>query len=580
MALEKPLPQISSLKPRKAKLKLSKLEVDFGSAMNHHLVFFENPYLPAPFQKAVFTMQINRRDFIRQAGTIVVGTGFLPIATENLWGQTESLPMSTPEAQGVSSQGILDFLDAIGKSRHEFHGFVLVRNGHIVAQGWWSPYRPDLNHSMYSMSKSFTSTAIGFAVTEKLLTVQDKVISFFPNELPEVVSDHLKAMTVKHLLSMSVGHATDTTWEMVQTDNWVKNFLSFPVEKAPGSEFLYNSGATYMLSAILQKVTGKTVLEWLTPRLLKPLGIGGATWDNCPMGNNTGGWGMHLTTGALAKFGQFLLQKGKWEGRQLLPASWVEEATTFQIQNGTPEAKETSDWAQGYCYQFWRCRHNAYRGDGAFGQYTIVMPEQNAVLAIHSESPDMQDQLNLVWKHLLPAMRSGTLAANPNAAADLKARLATLAIEPPKLAATSPLVTKISGRTYQVEPNENQVSQVSFSFKKDCCDFKLKNHLGEFTLTCGINHWQKGKTRMPGTPPDLFPILYEKLTTSKVLASAGWKDENTLMLYTQFYETAHHDTITCRFTGDTVEVTFLNSVSGMLPDFVKEKRVALKGKII
>ncbi len=524
-------------------------------------------------------MQTSRRDFIRQAGTIAFGAGFLPIGQEVLWGQEKLLPQSTPEAQGVSSQGILDFLQAIENSRHEFHGFVFLRNGYLLTQGWWWPYRSSLNHSMYSMSKSFTSTAIGFAVAEKRLSLQDTILSFFPDQLPAEVSDHLRAMEVQHLLSMSVGHATDTTWEMVQTKNWVKKFLSFPVEKAPGTEFLYNSGATYMLSAVLQKVTGMTALEWLRPRLFKPLGIKGLTWEKCPLGINTGGWGMHLTTGNLAKFGQFLLQKGKWEGRQLLPAAWIEEATSFKIENGRPEDKDSSDWAQGYCYQFWRCRHGAYRGDGAFGQYTIVMPGQNAVLAIHSESPDMQDQLNLVWAHLLPAMHSGTLPANPSAHAELQAKLAKLAIEPPRLATYSTLAARISGKVYLVEPNANQVSHLRFVFKKERCEFQMKSSLGAFSLRCGLGYWERGKTNMPGTPPDLFPIPYEELRDSKVMASAGWKDENTLVLYIQFYETAHHDTITCRFGGDGVEVTFLNSVSAMLPDFIKEKRAALKAQI-
>ena len=524
-------------------------------------------------------MPITRRIFLRNAGIAIAGAGVLPAYSQNLFASFQVLPQSTPEAQGISSKAILEFIQAVEASEHEFHGFVLLRNGYNVAQGWWSPYRPELNHSMYSMSKSFTSTAIGFAVAEGHLSLEDKVVSFFPDDLPEVVSENLASMTVKNLITMSVGHATDTTWEMVQADNWVKKFLSFPVGKTPGSEFLYNSGATYMLSALVQKTTGKTVLEWLTPRLFKPLGIESITWDVCPNGINTGGWGLHLKTEDLAKFGQLYLQKGKWEGFQILPIGWVEEATTFKIPNGKPEEKDTSDWAQGYCYQFWRSRHNSYRGDGAFGQYSLVMPEQNAVIAIHSESPNMQGELDLVWKHLLPAMQENPLPTDTKSELELRMKLRSLAIVPPQRQRNSPLAANISGKTFTVEQNENGVEWVRFNFSNSACDFMMKNGLGEFSVSGGFNEWRKDEIRLPGTPPDLFPIPYDKLTVSKVMASAGWEDENTLIFYMQFYETAHHDTITCRFEGDTVRVSFSNSVSEMLPGLVKEKRVALAGKM-
>lgn len=523
-------------------------------------------------------MSITRRTFLCKAGMAAAGAGFLPVFSPAFLSYGNALPRSTPEAQGISSDAVLAFLQEIEGSGHEFHGLVLLRNGFNIAQGWWSPYRPDMNHSLYSMSKSFTATAIGFAVSEGYLAVSDKVISFFPDDLPETVSENLEAMTVRDLLTMSAGHAKDTTWDMVQTDDWVKAFLSYPVEKKPGSEFLYNSGATFMLSAILQKKTGKAILEWLTPRLFKPLGIEGATWDVSPKGINTGGWGLRLKTEDLAKFGQLYLQNGKWDGFRILPEGWAEEATSFKIANGRPEDRETSDWAQGYCYQFWRSRHNSYRGDGAFGQYTLVLPEQNAVIAIHSETADMQGILDLVWEKLLPAMQDQPLAANRRSELALQMKLKTLSLQPPQRQITSPVAEQVSGKTYGVDENENGVEWLRFDLSKSTCDFTMKSHLGEFTISAGLNEWRKDETRMPGTPPDLFPIPYDRLGVSKVMASAGWDNENTLVFYIQFYETAHHDTITCRFNGETVGITFLNSVSAMVPGLVREKRVPLTGR--
>ena len=313
-----------------------------------------------------------------------------------------SLPRSVPEAEGVSSAGIITFLDSAAASRHEFHSFMFLRHGKVIAEGWWNPYKPELKHTLYSTSKCFTSTAMGFAISEKRLSINDKVISFFPKDLPDSVSPFLANMTVKHLLTMSAGQDPDPTSRVVSTDsNWVKGFLGRPVVNAPGTKFLYNSLASYMLSAIVQKVTVEKVIDYLTPRLFAPLDITGIDWEVDPQGINTGGWGLRVKTEDMAKLGQLYLRKGKWNGKQILPASWVEEATTFKIDQA-PDApqskKDLSDWMQGYCYQFWRCRNNAFRADGAYGQYIIVMPDKDAVIAIQAESPDMQDEINLVRK--------------------------------------------------------------------------------------------------------------------------------------------------------------------------------------
>jgi len=243
-----------------------------------------------------------------------------------------SLPLSNPEAQGVVSDSITHFLDAIGQTNHEFHSFMILRHGKIIAQGWWNPYRSDLKHTMYSVSKSFTATAVGFAITEKKLSLDDKVISFFPNDLPDTVSPYLSELKVKDLLSMSVGMQPDPTGEIgSNNDNWVKAFLKTPIINEPGTKFLYNSMGTYMLSAIVQKVTGKKVFDYLKPRLFQPLGITGIDWEYSPQGINTGGWGLRLKTEDMAKFGLLFLQKGIWNGKQVVSKQWIAEASTKKL---------------------------------------------------------------------------------------------------------------------------------------------------------------------------------------------------------------------------------------------------------
>ena len=232
-------------------------------------------------------------------------------------------------------------------------------------------------------------------------------------------------MRVSDLLRMSTGHQAEP--QRTPDRAWTKTFLAQPVPYKPGTHFLYNTSATYMLSAIVQKATGMTVLDYLRPRLFEPLGIEHPTWETSPQGITTGGYGLSIRTEDIARFGQLYLQKGNWQGKQLVPAAWVEAATARQTSNGS---NPKSDWDQGYGYQFWRCRHGAYRGDGAFGQFCIVLPEQDAVIAITSGVKDMQAVLNLVWDKLLPAMKPAPLAADDEARKKLEQTLAGLSLRP------------------------------------------------------------------------------------------------------------------------------------------------------
>lgn len=335
------------------------------------------------------------------------------------------LPRSSPEAQGVSSAGIEAFIDAANQDIHSLHSFMLVRHGHVVAEGWWKPNAPDKPHVMWSLSKSFTSTAVGLAISEGKLSLDDKVLKFFPEDAPPEPSDNLKAMRVRDLLTMTTGHQTEPQFKNSKDVPWTKIFLAHPVPHKPGTHFLYDTPGVYMLSAIVQKVTGQTVRDYLMPRLFEPLGIEKPRWDSSPQGINFGGWGLYLRTEDVAKFGQLYLQKGQWNGKQLIPAAWVEAATSKQVPNGS---NPKSDWNQGYGYLFWQCRHGAFRGDGANGQYCIVLPKQDAVVAITANTHDMQAELNVIWDHLLPAINEGKLPENPQAQEMLKQKLASLQV--------------------------------------------------------------------------------------------------------------------------------------------------------
>jgi CubicO group peptidase (beta-lactamase class C family) len=343
--------------------------------------------------------------------------GFVP----HLAAQSDSLPRSSPEAQGVSSARLREFIETVDRDVNSMHSFMLVRHGHVVVEAWWHPESAEKQHVLWSLSKSFTSTAVGLAVAEGKLSIDDPVLKFFPDEAPPEPSANLKAMRVRDLLTMSTGHQNEV--RLTDKTPWVQAFLAHPVPHKPGTHFQYNTPATYMLSAIVQKVTGQTVLEYLQPRLFEPLGIRSPRWDASPQGISIGGYGLFLRTEDIAKFGQLYLQKGAWQEKQLLPAAWIEQATAKQVSNGSDPER---DWDQGYGFQFWRCRHGAYRGDGKDGQFCIVLPEQDAVIAITANAADMQGQLNVVWDKLLPAFGREPKHDNPEELARLKATIAEL----------------------------------------------------------------------------------------------------------------------------------------------------------
>jgi hypothetical protein len=414
---------------------------------------------------------------------------------------------------------------------------------------------------MYSLSKSFTSTAIGFAENEKLLTVNDRVASFFPYEVPETLSAKLSRMTIKDLLTMSTGQDYDPSFRVTgNTGTWVNTFLRTPVLDEPGTKFLYNSLATYMLSAIVQKVSGQKLIDYLTTRLFEPLGIEGADWELSTQGINTGGWGLRVKTEDIAKAGQLYLQKGFWNGRQILSREWIEEATSFKIDQAPGarhEIKDSSDWMQGYCYQFWRCRYNAYRGDGAFGQFMIIMPDQDAVIVMTSETEDMQKELNLVWKYLLPAMNNENLPKNLKASSELIQKLSTLALPRYQKTVSSPLEKDISGKTYEFKPNDSHIQSINLNFSDTIVRFCLKKDNIDYMLDFVAGGWHISETELPG--PNLVPDKNRVLPRPfKVAGSYTWLDNNSVELTVRYIESPHTEIITCIFLDNKVGISMKN----------------------
>jgi len=476
------------------------------------------------------------------------------------------LPRATPESQGVSSSRILTFIDALEKRKIGMHSLMMLRHGNVIAEGWWYPYKAEHPHVMFSLSKSFTSTAAGIAIAEGLIGLHDPVVSFFPDDLPAEVSPNLAGMRVRQLLSMSTGHQDDTlpAFRRSTEGHWVRAFLGEAPPHKPGTHFLYNNGASYMVSAIIQKVTGQTVLDYLWPRLLEPLGIEGATWSKCPRGINCGGWGLNITTEDIAAFGQLYLQRGSWHGRQLIPAEWVTEATSRQVSNGfNPDA----DWDQGYGYQFWRCRHSAYRGDGAFGQFCVVLPDQDSVIAITGGQGDMSAVLNAVWEFLLPAYENDPLPEASSARTALTHRLSTLVLEQVQPRTTGPS-TPISA-SYVVDrivgegmPPAPEISAIHVEASGSQFMLTIDHASGRQTIVTDGHDWQPPERNVLYEPVP-WTTEFDQPPFMPIATSGGWIGSDTYELRVCRYHTPFVRTFKLGFDGDKLILdTSVNAAFG------------------
>lgn len=473
------------------------------------------------------------------------------------WAQ-KTLPHSSPEQQGIASADLLAFVDAADKDVDTMNSFVLIRHGHVVAEGWWAPYDRDTPHMLYSLSKSFTSTAVGFAIAEGKLNLDDQVLKFFPDEAPADPSPNLRAMRVRDLLRMNTGNQVEAPIRVddptKQTDTWVKTFLTHAVPFKPGTHFLYNSPATYMLSAIVQKVTGMTVLEYLRPRLFEPLGFKDPTWVSSPQEITAGAYGLSVRTEEIARFGEVYLHQGMWNGKQLVPATWVQQATSVQTSNGSAP---TSDWDQGYGYQFWRSRHNSFRGDGAFGQFCMVIPEFDAVVAITSGTRNMQQVMNLVWDKLLPAMKPGRLPENAAGRRQLETRLAALKVKFPTGSSTSSISKTVSGKWFEFADNDRGVKAVSFDFNSTTPVLTVRTVAGETRLTVGADTWSTGRGLFNNGLDRILAVPTNALAAS----SGAWTAADTFTVKIVLPETPFYSTLNFKFDGDRLLIDSEHNVS-------------------
>ena len=461
-----------------------------------------------------------------------------------------SLPISSPAAQGVMAEAVQEFLTALEEAPEvEPHSLMVLRHGYVVAAGWWWPYTAPRPHLLYSLSKIFTATAAGLAVADGLLGLDDPVVDYFPELRPKLTDRRAQSILVRHLASMSTGHTEDTAARVFTTgpEDPVLNFLLLAPEREPGSVFCYNQPATYTLAAIVQRVTGKTLDQYLQKRLFDILGAGKPRWLQDPTGRDIGYSGLYATTDTVARLGQLYLQGGEWEGQQLLPRSWVSEATRAQVRTGL----DGPDGAW-YGYQF-RMSEHGYRGDGAYGQYCLVLPDQDAVVAMTAQTrsagrPDMQTVLTMVWDKLLPAFKRGAFPGDEEDER-LQARLDGLSL-PAVLGAASPPATGTgwagttfvpTGGSCQEQPS---LAAVRVNLGADGWSVALCEDVGELEAQLPGGRWAVGEQVLSGG--DAMPVA----------SSGGWQSPAVLRVDLIFLETPHRLSVTCNLDDKTFRASW------------------------
>lgn len=366
---------------------------------------------------------------------------------------------------------------------------VLLHHGSTIAEAYRAPFDADTPHRMYSVTKSFVSSAIGLAIADGLLTVEDRVVDIFPDLAPHPIDARLGNLRVKHLLTMSAEHAP---LPGPRTSPSVAAFLAEKLVLPPGSRFEYSSFCSHVLAAIVQRLTGEALESYLRPRLLEPLDIAARPWLSSEDGVNNGGWGMHLTTRELARFGQLYLQRGIWRGRRLLPEAWVNEATSRRIASwgnaGAP------DWSAGYGYQFWQGRHDSYRADGLLGQFCLVLPRRNALVVLTAGTLNTQRLLDLAWQYLLPAL--------DRAAADASGGPRLVFPETPAGAPSSPRASELGSVSFVLsEPlvlptrlygGAVPIVAVAAELADGAAALTLTDRNATYRLPVGVNTWAGG----------------------------------------------------------------------------------------
>lgn len=478
----------------------------------------------------------------------------------------------TPESVGISSKAINHLLDRLESGYTEPHGLMIMRGGKVAAEGWWTPYAPGIRHGLQSHTKTYAATAVGIAYTEGLVKLDERIIDIFPEEAPENPSENLKKLTVHNVLSMGCGMKTMPR----PTVDWIRDFLAIPVEDVPGTTYMYNSTGSTLLGAIVRKKTGLGLIDYLKPRLFDKIGIDASNL-RCycmPDGMEIGGGGMYATTEDNLRLLKLYADGGVWEGERILAEDYVAKATTLQNESWTEERVNppAKDNFVGYGYQIWMCRpEGVYRADGAMGQFTIVVPDRDMIIAITENAAGStggvapQQTLDYMWEFLdmIPKGKGEAIEANEEEQNALKKRLANLSLAKPAYAPYSPIKEEICGKVYDVCDGSMNFGDLSGVFMGGN---RIPEGISCFSLTFDgdittINYEQEGKAEkiQVATNGSYCDNVIGTNLIKRVLASGAWVKENVFRVNLRWIETTSAREYDFTFEGDTLKVEQVNA---------------------
>lgn len=436
-------------------------------------------------------------------------------------------------AQGMNGKAVETFFAENKAIGNHIEAVVVWKNGQVSAKAAPAPYSVYDKGELYSLSKSFCSTAVGMLISEGKMALDEKIADIFPKESAGGDANLLNA-TVQDLLTMRTGHAACVMPALARAIDPISAFFRQKTAYAPGERFAYNTAATYMLSAAVQKKTGMTVADYLEPRLFHPLGIRGQVWNKCA-GISEGGIGLHLGADDIWRLGVLYLQKGVWEGQRLLPEEWVADASfphSDNSMNGTP------DWCAGYGYQFWNNAGDGFRGDGAFGQLCMVLPEKNAVVAVRALVKDMQKEVEFVQK-LAADIDSGEACEG-------------------SLPECEPLMggkTEIEG-LYRCEWNQFGWTQMRIGFNEDGLFIRMQDGAGEQEMRFGGGKWLESRFTAKRYCPKLVG-LQDNLYAEEIRFAGSYEaTENGAKMRCLYLSTPHVEEICLKIENGELEMTW------------------------
>lgn len=485
--------------------------------------------------------------------------------------QRKEFERVTPESVGINSETIEWLLDQLESDFTEPHGLMIMRHGKICAEGWWSPYAPGIRHGQQSHSKTYAATAVGIAYTEGLLTLDEKVIDIFPEEAPEHPSENLQKLTVKDVLCMGCGMDTMPA----PTKDWIRDFLAIPVNHEPGTTYMYNSVGSTLLGAIVRKKTGLGLHAYLRPRLYDKIGIfsDNHIWLNMPDGMEVGGGGLYATTEDNLRLMKLYADDGVWEGERILAPDYVKLATTLQNESATEALNNppATDNFLGYGFQIWMCQpKGVYRADGAMGQFTIVVPDKDMIIAITENAAGAhwaQKTLDVMWEFLDKIAQDVTVCENPKAAQRLQRRMSCLALPRVHYAPYSPVIREVDGKKYEVK--QGSFSFDGMGFGRFMSGAKAAEPIRDFSFVFGPDNvvldYSDGQKHLHLTAAldgtRRWNAIGEEVIC-QALVSGAWVECSVFELTLRWIETCNEQKVRFVFEGTEAKISLTGTMMG------------------